>query len=85
MASAARTSRSVEACVISAGNEIRLSTPPEAFGQREQSAAFEKASRVVGRAVDLDCDHRAECAHLPALQLMLWRGGKAWIMHTVYP
>jgi cystathionine beta-lyase/cystathionine gamma-synthase len=28
MPSAARTSRGVEACVISAGNEIRLSTPP---------------------------------------------------------
>ena len=72
--SAARASRGVEACVISAGTEIRLSTPPT-LGQREQLAAFQEASRIVLRAGDLDRDHCAECPHLPARQVMLRMGG----------
>jgi hypothetical protein len=47
--------------VISAGNEIKLSTPPR-LGQCEKSTASEKALH------DLDCNHRAESAqrgHLP--------------------
>jgi hypothetical protein len=62
----ARTAAGSEACVMSAGCSIRLSTPPRALGEREKFAALEDLARVV----DIAAQHGRDDAAVAAVHLL---------------
>ena len=71
-----------EACVIVAGCEIRVSTPPR-LSPSEQSDAFQKPLRVI-ETVQIESDHSTKTAHLLFRQLVAWmirQAGKIDLLH----
>ena len=77
-----RVSAGIEAWVMIAGCSIRLSTPPQTFGQGEQPGAFQHSPRARQIAIKHRGDHPAETpGHLLARQVVLGMAGQARINH----
>ena len=70
MPSAARRSAGTDACVIVAGWEMSVSTPPRLSASAHQPDGVQHAPRRFERS-ELERQHAAEPAHLPSGQLVL--------------
>ena len=81
MPSAARRSAGTEACVIVAGCEISVSTPPRLSASAHSRTALSSAPRGFERS-ELERDHPAEPAHLLLRQRVLRMGRQSRVIHA---